>query len=59
MIGITNRDLLVQKTSIRDYPDPGMLIIHIQSTEHKECPPDGSGDFIRAKVVFGGLILRP
>ena len=55
--GITKRDWVQRRIVIRDWPEPGMLIMHFISMDHPDMPPRKG--VIRAETIISGYILRP
>ena len=56
-IGITKRDWLQRRVQIRDYPDPGTIILHFVSVEDPAMPPKKG--VIRAETLISGYVIRP
>ena len=57
MVGITDREVVLKKAIIKDYPTKGAMMVHITSTEHRSIPENEKA--ARAKIIFGGIVLHP
>ena len=55
--GITKRDWLQRRVCMRDWPEPGSIILHFESCEHPAMPPKKK--CIRAETIISGYIIRP
>ena len=55
-IGISNRDFVHFRKTMRNFPKKGMTTIHYKSTDYAKCPEKPK--MVRGETMIGGYILE-